>query len=428
MLGVKFFSWVPTVSGRLSYSYLGHSTYPRYCARLNQIGGSRAGQAVFLQERFCDDFVLPFFGKYDRIRDLVHRALGRLQFEGITTGQHFFIAIVDAVEDRDQPLDKLVGRIFPILATPIGKNIAAEIRSELLNVPWQPEDEFARTIKKFVNQMEHRVDGVCPVVVHFELRRDGITELWATKAKTVPGGTEPDDQIVAYYVEQSFFFLRDISHVHQHHDPATDTVIRVHRADSSFMNGIYFDLFRAIIRFKRVRSSENIMSASGILAYAKSFSTLKYGELKPVDDYQVDNLRMSLDAAQFSIQNKAQRTSNQISITLTAVFSFFGALLSLSAFSQFASETQRSKIVPSEFILYFTMWIAKSPVGAFALCAFISLSLLVLFGFLRPNRFFWFEDLQRLFHSWPRLLFVLCTLGFGLGAIWLSYSLFFWYF
>lgn len=237
----------------------------------------------------------------------------------------------------------------------------------------------------------------------------------------------PTEQQIIDYIEQSFFFLRDIAPVHQHHDPSSDTIVRVHQSELDFKRRIYFDLFRSIIKYKRVKTPENIMAASGILAYAKSFKDIcKDGSLP--NDYQVDNLKMSLEFAQFKLDHKAQTNSNRIALVLTTAFAIFGAIVSISSLSSFASQKDKDRIIPSENLINWTAWMAEHPIPTGVASVVLAILILVIFGLVRPNRFAWFEDAQRLLQHLHRNTFLVIFLGIGslvtfLGIVWFLNSL-----
>jgi len=433
MIDNHFFSWVPTVSGRLSYTIIGQTGWPRKCIHINNLGDGQGGKAIFFQERFCDDFIFPVLGNSGWLRSVIFRFLSRFKVGGRITGQHYFIAVVDevtvdevtAVYDgaaKHASLDVIHGRVYPILAEPIGRSAAEDVRSSILETLTLENGLQPVRLSELVSTMARRAEGVSPVTIGFTIRRDGITELWPTSIHPVPGQKIVFKDIGAHvpdYVEQSFFFIRDIAHTHQHHDPASDTIVRVHRTKDSFKKSIYFDLFRSIIKFKRERSAENIMSASGILAYAKSFAGLPGVSDEVPTDYQVENLKMSLDAAQFKLDHDAQRSSNRIALTLTTVFAIFGAIVSISSLAQFADPKRRSVIVPSDLLVDTTSWIAQNPIFAFVLSVVTAFFTLLAFGQIKPNRFRRFEDSQRLLihFSKGRHVFILFTFSLLLFAI-----------
>lgn len=399
----KLYSWVPTVSGRLSYSHMGEDAFPRHCTHLNQIGRSQDGQAIFYQVRYCDDFVIPFFGKWDVVRNgivnifkwfrkpLRHKKL---------SGRHIFVATVEKVEMQDQMLDRITGKIYPMRAyePKMGKTteqISKDVRDQIISGMRLNENAKKNHLKELVNVTNRSLSPVCPLVLEFNISRNGIAEISYANPSL-------DEREARDYAEQGFFFLRDISHVHQHHDPRTDTIVRVHDEGVSFYRDIYFDLFRYIVRFKRRKSPKNIIRASGLLAYASSFRQIAEGKDCFPNDYQIDNLKISLDSAQFELDFKAQKSISTITFYLTMIFTVFGLLLSLTSLTQFGTDAQKRLVQPSDFAIGFTQLIAANPFLSFLIVAGTIFIGMLVFGKIVPNTYSWFQNLQRLLNHRPR--------------------------
>ncbi len=393
----KFFSWIPTVSGRLSYSHIGESRWPTKCVRTNYIGDSNYSQAIFFQARYCDDFVVPFLPRrWGWLRNKVVSCIHWQKYKKTLSGQHFFVGVVDRVIDQDKPLDRLKGRIFPVLDIKVrqtsGRKIASDIKSKIAYIEDIETEMSGASLSALVDSIKDTVDNVCPVVIEFTLCRNGIVEL----TPRANSDMQVSESKLKDYAEQAFFFLRDISHNHQHHESDSDTIVRVHGENDDYRKKIYFDLFRYIIRFKRTRSPENIMRASGLLAYANSFKNINKDENNFPNDYQIENLKMSLDAAHVDIEYRTQRRNSRTSFALTASFSFFGALLALTALSQFAKDPIKDTIVPDLKIIWLTNYIAANPIATVTGCIVLGWVSMLAFGRIRPNRFVWFENIQRL--------------------------------
>lgn len=420
----SYFSWIPTVSGRLSYSHIGESIWPTRCVCVNQIDSSSSDpnhcQAIFLQTRYCDDFVIPFISRGGGWRGwLRNKIVSRLSGQNKFSGQHYFIGIIDKISDQDELLDKLHGRVYPVLDIGSGKNSSRKAINKIKADIFVIEAEKPREkLCKIIEDVEQKITNSCPVVINFSIVRNGIVELTPEKiSHNTPYKMDVNEVVLKDYAEQAFFFLRDISHNHQHHEPDSDTIVRVHKGCTNYRKQIYFDLFRYIVRFKRTRSSKNIMRASGLLAYANSFKSICKDHGDFPNDYQVENLKMSLDAAQFELDYKALQKNSRLSIVLTLSFSFFGALLALTSLSQFANIDIKKLITPDPQIIVITGWVAANPLKVISYSIVLSYFLSLLFGIVRPNRFLWYENMQRLFNHVGKWLYVIPLALLGISLI-----------
>ena len=198
---------------------------------------------------------------------------------------------------------------------------------------------------KLLNELMDYADPKSEFVVDFVLERDGDCRMTTTVYRQ--GGGRPtfaDDNLehMAHIVcSQAFFFLKDITHTHQHHDPKTDTMTDVYPIydpddDKTWRSETLRNLYRRILDFKRLRTEKVYSSAHGILCYAKSFkliSTKKLekgggnSELKP--DLFDDLLAESIDASQRSSENTNQLSLRRSELLRTLAISILTVVLSL---------------------------------------------------------------------------------------------------
>jgi hypothetical protein len=123
-----------------------------------------------------------------------------------------------------------------------------------------------------------------------------------------------------YLASQAFFFLKDITHRHQHHEPARDTIVDlyhwINNDETCWQRATYYSLIRSIIAQKRQKLGPTVGSALGILAYAGSFKRLVHdqacGEDFRLPEYNHDSLRASLEAQQNVLTNKDMSKNNSI--------------------------------------------------------------------------------------------------------------------
>ena len=84
-----------------------------------------------------------------------------------------------------------------------------------------------------------------------------------------------DEEVQNTIIEQTYYFLRDIGHTHQHHEDDAEHIISVYpKEDDSgrrWEERVLFALYRWVINQKRAKSYQGYEQALGILAYAEVF-------------------------------------------------------------------------------------------------------------------------------------------------------------
>jgi hypothetical protein len=77
--------------------------------------------------------------------------------------------------------------------------------------------------------------------------------------------------------DQIYFFIRDLSHQHQHHEPDADTIITTQpttKNDTLWSDQVFYALYHHIIGAKRKQNSLEHVRILGILAYIRSFDSI----------------------------------------------------------------------------------------------------------------------------------------------------------
>ncbi|MDF3350038.1 hypothetical protein HKX17_07660 [Sulfitobacter sp. KE34] len=134
---------------------------------------------------------------------------------------------------------------------------------------------------------------------------------------------------------QIFYFLKDISHVHQHHDPKHDAITELtirnpSKSSEQWIADTQHALYRAIIRYKRFRNEKALFRASGILAYANAFYTSYVSGSTVSKTYHGDDLAESLSVTRAEIQHFDQKRLSRIETFRNFFFALFGLVLSVS--------------------------------------------------------------------------------------------------
>lgn len=117
------------------------------------------------------------------------------------------------------------------------------------------------------------------ISIHFELSRSGVVRFSHPKfvnatifVNSVSHAAEDDVDFERWVADQSYFFLKDICHVHQHHSPEVDTILLLQRIDDPhWQNQVSYSLHHYIIKLRRSHSRKDLNRALGVLSYARSF-------------------------------------------------------------------------------------------------------------------------------------------------------------
>lgn len=279
MRGDLFVGWIPNVAGRLSFSHIGASDYPSKCLKVNY-GTGRGRRLAVAQRRKLNDWLLPDW---------------YLKFLYGYSSDWMFVLVAETAGDKFDQVARLEGEIF--------------ILDQQSWSSWQSGEAGPLTMR------DHFVDNICAWArlspptrsdkldqdlnalrkeslfsFSVKIRRSGV--LWmspvyvASDIKFAPtyvkGETAPSAEDLSYVANQAFFFLKDISHKHQHHPNTSDTITELGKLDrrNSWVIQTHYRIHRKIIELRRSRDPKKLYNASGILAYlnalrkAAHFTTL----------------------------------------------------------------------------------------------------------------------------------------------------------
>ena len=296
-MGSRYFvGWVPTVTGHLSFTTIATGHFPTRCWR-RELGK----RLVAVQRRDLLD-VLILYADSSEVMRFFREKLANL-IVGIS-GRFWYL--LDARESDDGEM--LYGSIHMVPAANNGEFVKS-LRH------WLAASGNLADLEK-INPSLRKASCYS---VKFSLERGG-------KVTITPDDGNGDRQLQHVLANQIFFFLKDISHVHQHHHPSHDAITEVteisNAADESkWIAETQFCLYRAIIRFKRFRNEKALFRAAGILAYAQSFDRTYGKGASPAKRFNVDELKESLAVGREEITHFRNRW---ISLTETFRAFFFG--------------------------------------------------------------------------------------------------------
>ena len=326
---MNYCGWIPSVTGHLSFSAVGESSYP------NRSICARSGRSVFFfQKRDLLDIVAPFayetpIGAFFQ-EFIANYAVG-------VSGNFAFVFFGELAADRQSLRASVL--LIP------GKNNRPLLKETKRKVyEWQ-DAELANLTEwsNFFDKLRNSSCASCEVAMY----RSGKAALQVS----LNGEANPDKELEALVANQFFYFLKDNAHVHQHHDPTHDAITTVtelcREDDDAWILSTQHSLYRAVIRYKRFRNEKALFRASGILAYAQSFEKACGKNCDSLLEFNREELRASLDIARDEIKHFDAKRTSFIETIRNFFFAVFGLVISLMLILRFDEEVTIS--VPSEF-------------------------------------------------------------------------------
>lgn len=308
-MSVPFVSWVPTVTGHLSFSTVGLSRTPEKVHQAYlEVGSSK--YIVACQERPTGDAPFRF---YER----------RLHRESTL----YFIFLGQCREEEG--FDCLSGPCF-ILNSEVYRLVCSSLRA------------LCSSTETFPDALDSAIGAIEFHSEHPGFLRSGV-KLWRDGRIRIDVGDLPSNYDRDFYdslASQVYFFVRDLAHKHQHHSDTSDTILDVvpgSEFSAEWKRQTLYALFRWIIHRKRERNIINYLRAKGVLAYAQAFKSMhiKAPDLEAPDavpNYLDDPLLKSLDAAQGALKNIEDGTSRLKGYTLSSFLFFFTFSLAILSF------------------------------------------------------------------------------------------------
>jgi len=263
---------VPTVNGNLSFRHIGEASHPTRSVYAN-VSTAQRRIIVAFQKRPLSDVLY---------KTIIHR------LRGIEGDFYFILAAVS-----NGPLgasSKITGSVFIFKSKADwkagGKDLCRRSIGQLnmlrLRRDSNRDGEIQSCYDTLINIMRTSSDICIPV----SLERTGFvyfgepkfTEIDLQSASEAYVGTELGYDLNRSISDQSYFFLRDLSHVHQHHGKTSDTILvlqdRRDVSDDELRKNIVYSLQHHVIRAKRIDDSFSLARAMGVMAYCRSFISI----------------------------------------------------------------------------------------------------------------------------------------------------------
>ena len=407
----KYKSWVPNVTGRLSFSEIGSTSHPSRCVRANE-GDADKRFIIAYQRRVTLDAIVPK-------KEILSR-----KFYGLE-GEMWFACAARTESHNERAMEKLCGKIFIFHKKELWRGWAERTvklaQEKLRNSMAFSDDQSIKNFDQTYNSTLSELQKLSSFNVNFELIRTGDVEInHDTNDPHIENapyfGDPPNEHLVHIVASQTFFFLKDISHNHQHHRPNTDTILDIYpfKSERYWREQVIYSLYRKIIQYKRNPNIRTISDSRGVLAYAKAFLGVceenfsESSRTEKLPRYDNETLEMSLIAAgdhiSWHIQEKNRRADN-IQNWLIGVL---GSVLALTALLSL-TKAEISEVNPA--ILFVGELILKQPT---ILIFMIAIPLLFIFN-ITEKRFF--RNVVRFLSALRRDVAVFLMFIFSLGGI-----------
>lgn len=272
--GITYIGWIPNVAGRLSFSHIGASNFPTRCVWQNT--GNAIGRRIAVaQKRRLADWLLPDF--YFKV------------LYGFSATWRFVLVANSEADPTDQ-IARLKGEIF-VLQESEWDRLFQTSNDELLT----PKGVFEQITSNWARKRRNsRAKDELPGVLLQQLRsfslfsfilcirRSGVVGLKMNMSATglafaddyTDGERTPNSDDIAYIANQAFFFLKDISHIHRHHPPGTDTIVEVCEIDTrkTWAINTHYRIHRKVVEMRRSKSPKILYKTLGVLAYLSAMT------------------------------------------------------------------------------------------------------------------------------------------------------------
>lgn len=310
-----YIGWVPTVGRRLSYSLIGYTNHPSVANTAN-VADNKNRRILCLQTRTLLDSALPIFKS--------QLAKWLFKYDGS------FVFLLDAESttnllEEDQSLHgklyvfkdridaEVDNKILDI------KNAISELSEYDYSLPGTLNDFYSKIQEKHLGNVQER----SIFFADFVLERDGIIGI------DFNGGNTLEHLICA----QLFFFIKDISHRHQHHHPKTDTILDVYEMSNiNWQDEILRALYKRVLDFKRSRNEWVCASALGILTYIKAFKKVCDAKsIKFTVNRDDNDLSESIRIAQDELRHQTSQKVGFRNFWIVTTIAIIGVMLMFSS-------------------------------------------------------------------------------------------------
>ena len=365
-----FVSWIPTVSGRLSFSEFGISDHPTDSVTTTFHLPDRKHFFSY-QIRNCSDTTLPFLTQSDFIKEKIDNCFlkksGQIVFVSQLSSQRI------ATQDRD-PNDRLYGYVG-LFTTENWKRL---IRNRINRLRGEIERElnegsnflFAKT--DFIKTIKENSD----IYFNVEINRDGTTKLknCMDHSHNKIYEIEDDEDLIL----QVYYYLKDNLHSHKHHSKSTDSIISVYKmeseCDENWKIEILYSLYRKIISRRRKGGVEDFIDSIGVIAYAESFREIfnnYFKNNKSLSKYNTSAMLQSLNSSLRKAENEEKRNSKLEKLYVI----YISTMAAIIAFASLVSASDKKVVLRDKILYDVTSAISNNPIETLSFSIFIFIAI-----------------------------------------------------
>lgn len=260
--------WVPTANGHLSFRHIGEARHPTESIYANI---TTKDQRIVLgyQRRPLSDVLFQWMIHY---------------FCDIEGSFWFVLAARSGGPPGDT--EDLLGKIYIYKSKADwrekGQPVVRGSIIGLNDIRLSFGADQHRNVERLFTLAQEKLNVTADIEIAFHLNRSGevyfskpLFQVEDLEYASVDYAKHTGHDFSKWVADQSYFFLRDMSHVHQHHSPTSDTILTLqerHKDDCViWRRNIVFSLHHYIIRSKRFRDAKSVLQAVGVLGYCMSF-------------------------------------------------------------------------------------------------------------------------------------------------------------
>jgi hypothetical protein len=258
--------WIPSVNGRLSFRHIGESRHPSESIYSNVTTPDKRYILAF-QERRLSDQLFQF---------ITHLFYG--------TEDHFYFVFCAETVDPADRAEEIKGTVYIYKSRADWSDRASDDISTAISVlndaRLATDDDRDEKIVQYYAAGQELLEATSDIEIDFILWRTG--EIFfqlpsfreeSLKSSSIKYAESQRQDFPKWIADQAYFFIRDISHRHQHHAPDSDTILILQRHDDEvkWRANILFSLHHYIIRAKRSPDTRSLYRCVGVLGYAASF-------------------------------------------------------------------------------------------------------------------------------------------------------------
>lgn len=423
VLEKEFIGWVPTAGGRLSFSVIGNSDFPSRAITRNCANDTDRFVITFQRRRFVDSAAPLFLKRF-------------IQKYFSQDGDFWFVFIASGSNCSTVSGESVSGYAYVFSEKEICRS---SILPKLKRFQHAVYKDCRREV--FESGLEGFESGVsADYLAKFRvvLARDGVVNM--NYCSLPPREVKSKFQKLRYKINdedgrerksllasQVYFFIKDITHTHQHHGRRVDAMIDVHYSEiksAEWYSRTLRGLYKRVLQYKRDKDRKVNMSSLGLMAYIDSLvriarSRLSYSEYRRLPVKFNDNLVASITASDDAKSARYELRRRLIDSVKTWLFGGLGLIVAVAGAARYVKNYSiDSDGISGGYILPILSSL-ESPAAPVAIILLIIFVSSMYEGSLPVTKWEWVQDIIRLVQAFSKplavtLLFVVsCSLFFA---------------